>query len=210
MIVQLTDDVLLPFHILDQNLFQIINAHACVVIRGFFVYVFVFNNGCMSGFGISLMSGTVSSFAIGFKCADMIGWGARMLNTLRKTDKSFLLQSVASTDECGFSHTSRCTDDGRGAGNRHLPIVVVRLVEQIEVECRLCHGELRVAVGLPKAINQLDILHDYIPQLDFGLCLTVMRICSAILSVVCEEASCLAPSIHAINSERLNWSILPG
>lgn len=138
MIVQLTDYVLLPFHILDQNLFQIVNAHACVVIRDFFVYVVVFNNGCMSGFGISFMSSTVSSFAIGFKCADMIGWGARMLNTLRKTDKSFLLQSVASTDECGFSHTRRCTDDGRGAGNRHLPIVAVRLVEQIEVERCLC------------------------------------------------------------------------
>ena len=118
----------------------------------------------MSGSGISIMSGTVSSFAIGFKCADMIGWCARMLNTLRKTDKFFLLQSVASMDECGFSHTSRCTDDGRGAGNRHLPIVSVRLVEQIEVERCLCHGELRVAVGLPKAVNQLDILHDYIPQ----------------------------------------------
>lgn len=65
----------------------------------------------MSGYGISFMSSTVSSFAIGFKCADMIGWGARMLNTLRKTDKSFLLQSVASTDEGGFSHTRRCTDD---------------------------------------------------------------------------------------------------
>lgn len=204
MIVQLTDYVLLPFHILDQNLFQIVNAHACVVIRDFFVYVVVFNNGCMSGFGISFMSSTVSSFAIGFKCADMIGWGARMLNTLRKTDKSFLLQSVASTDECGFSHTRRCTDDGRGAGNRHLPIVAVCLVEQIEVERCLCHGELRVAVGLPKTVNQLDILHGYIPQFDFGLCLTVLRICSAILSVVCEEASCLAFSIHAINSERLN------
>lgn len=99
MIVQLADDAFLPFHIFNQNLFQIINAHACVVIRDFFVYAVVFNIACISGFTISLMSCSVSSFAVGFKCVDMIGWCTRMLNILRKPNELFL-QSVASTDVC--------------------------------------------------------------------------------------------------------------